>query len=81
MTGRAKMRVNIVSSHDMTPPLTVVVVCERAAAAQDGGPCLSNDLGTRRDSDGVRDDVDTRVEEDDLAAGELHWRTYEHRST
>ena len=71
MTGRAKMRVNIVLSHYMSLPLTVIVVCECATAAEDRGPRFSNDLGARRDGDGVRHDVDTRVEEDDLATREL----------
>ena len=65
------MRVNIVLSHYISLPLTIVVVGERATAAEYCRPRLSNDLGTRRDGDGVRNDVDTRIEEDDLATREL----------
>ena len=56
----------------MIPPLlTVVVVSERAASTEDSRPRLADDLGPRGDSDRVRDDIDTGVEEDDLAASVL----------
>lgn len=49
-------------------PRTIVVVRERASSAEDGGPRLSDDLGARRDGDGVRHEIYAGVEEDDLAA-------------
>ena len=55
------------------PPglLTIVVVSERAAGTEDGRPRLADDLGPCGDSNRVRDDIDTGVEEDDLAARPL----------
>ncbi len=51
--------------------LTVVIVSEHCSGTKDGRPGLSDDLGARRDVDGVRNEVNTRIKEDDLAAREL----------
>lgn len=44
---------------------------EVAATCEDDGPCLSDNLGSRRNGDRVRDIVYTRVEENDLAPSVL----------
>ena len=58
-------------SADLDDSLRVVPVEERTTASGNDGPCLTNDLGTSGDLDGVGDDVHTSVEEDDLATGVL----------
>ena len=51
--------------------LRVIVVGEGATRPSNDRPSFTNNLGTRRDLDSIGNNVDTSVEENDLAASEL----------
>ena len=57
---------------DADHDLGVRIVAERISGTSNDRPCLTDNLSTGRYLNGVRDDVHTRVEEDNFATSELH---------